>query len=176
MRHLRSNGVDGPNGIISFDENGSPWLDRKCNLKNYESDIERFLDWIAPAVALQEREPVGGYMVEHDDDPMEIVWDPEARQFFIDGLHRGPDIWRKLNADVSCEVDDGDVGLVRHGPSFAWLIGPPINPTRLPVVGAEMEAFLGHAIVNEILRTSISVSSPRSRARWSASCRRRRRI
>lgn len=76
---------------ITFEEDGLPWLDRKCSVKNYESCIERFLDYIAPAVALRKRSIVGEHQIDYEDDPSPIEWDPDARRFLIGGRYRGPD-------------------------------------------------------------------------------------
>ena len=52
-------------------EHGGTWfLCIRCNLKNYEHQIEKFLDWIGPYVETGGvRECLGYYRYESDEDP-----------------------------------------------------------------------------------------------------------
>jgi hypothetical protein len=101
-------------------------------------------------------------------DPVMLA---DLKTFFDAGL-------APINSNMSCEVDEVDVGLEWHslGVGRVWLGFFPTKPGQvigivspekhgvaarwLPVVGPEMESFLGHAIVKEILRTSVD--------RWSS--------
>lgn len=53
---------------------GRWYLFVRCDLKNYESEIEAFLKWIAPHLNASEGEYVGHTRYEEDDLPTHLVY------------------------------------------------------------------------------------------------------
>jgi len=51
---------------------GDPWfyLNIKCNLKNYEEEIEKFIDWIRPYLDKDEGEFLGFHRYEESEEPV----------------------------------------------------------------------------------------------------------
>jgi hypothetical protein len=44
------------------------------NFKNYDDEIDKFLDWVSPYIVTKDREWVGYMMNEEDERPTNIVW------------------------------------------------------------------------------------------------------
>lgn len=51
------------------DTSDSYYLCIRCNLKNYDSEIEYFIDWIMPYLAKYDGEFLGFYRYEEHEDP-----------------------------------------------------------------------------------------------------------
>lgn len=58
---------------LRFDEiSHAYYLCVRANLKNYDSEIEKFLDWITPYLAKDEGEFLGFYRYEENEQPILI--------------------------------------------------------------------------------------------------------
>jgi len=77
-RHMLISGsyyFDGkPNYVFRYDDNGNSWyLTVRSNLKNYDDEIRKFLDWIFPYT--QSEGFIGYFRYENDLDPTLIYFD-----------------------------------------------------------------------------------------------------
>lgn len=62
------------NGILVDGEDGR-YVERKCSLKNYDSDIEKFLDWLSPFVDSEQGSVVGRIVRDTSDGYDDVVYD-----------------------------------------------------------------------------------------------------
>jgi hypothetical protein len=63
---------------LRWDKSGSYYLCIRSNLKNYDSEIEHFIDWIMPYLDVykQEGDFLGFYRYEEDEEPTIIRYAP----------------------------------------------------------------------------------------------------
>lgn len=64
--------------ILRFDDIGTRWyLNVQSNLKNYDGEIRKFLDWIAPKIKdeMYDQEFCGFYQYEEDAMPTLLFYD-----------------------------------------------------------------------------------------------------
>jgi hypothetical protein len=58
------------NSTLRFDEiSGTYYLNIRCNFKNYDGEIDLFIDWIRPYIDKFEGELLGFYRFETSEDP-----------------------------------------------------------------------------------------------------------
>jgi hypothetical protein len=55
-----------------FENYGNRFLSVRCNLKNYDGEIEKFIDWIDPWVVGCEGDFLGFHRYEESEDPVLI--------------------------------------------------------------------------------------------------------
>lgn len=58
------------NSVLEFDTlAGAHFLSVRCNLKNYEQEIQKFVDWLTPFFAEEDGVCIGYRRYEENDDP-----------------------------------------------------------------------------------------------------------
>lgn len=60
--------------LIMYDEYGDWYFNVTCNFKNYDEEIEKFLDWIHPYVDAYDGDFLGYYRYEEDELPTLILY------------------------------------------------------------------------------------------------------
>jgi len=93
--------------VKTCEVNGDVYLTIKCDLKNYDSEIQAFLDWIYPYCYHDGF--VGYYRYEEDDDPTLIYFDKDLIRFESENQERAVDLemYLKHAADPNCRQCDG---------------------------------------------------------------------
>ncbi len=94
--------------IFKDDQFGCPYLNIKCNFKNYEDEIEKFLAWICPYVVADDAQYLG-HIAQPECDPMFIFYEAVpyncrecsvTLQSFGSGIQRNEDIALNSGAGI----------------------------------------------------------------------------
>ena len=67
---------------LRADCQGGQYLCIRCNLKNYDGEIEKFIDWITPHLKKHEGDFLGFYRYEETEQPTLIHHSPAETQTF----------------------------------------------------------------------------------------------
>lgn len=65
---------------LRADYQGGQYLCIRCNLKNYDGEIEKFIDWITPHLKKHEGDFLGFYRYEETEQPTLIHHSPASTQ------------------------------------------------------------------------------------------------
>lgn len=76
-----------------------------CDLKNYNNEIELFLDWISPYVEAEENEFVGYSMYEENKDSPNLIFYKKGKLEFKEKRMKAKDQFKKLGYKFSYNQD-----------------------------------------------------------------------